>query len=47
MSEKRITRQYEVEFKLDAVRLIEEQGVKRPQGSTAARRPEVKPIELA
>ncbi len=26
MSEKRIVRQYEVEFKLDAVRLVEEQG---------------------
>jgi transposase-like protein len=26
MSEKRVTSQYEVEFKLDAVRFVEEQG---------------------
>lgn len=46
MSEKRVVRQYEVEFKLDAVRLVEQQGVKRPRGSTAAGHPEVEPVEL-
>ena len=33
MSEKRVTRQYEVEFKLDAVRLVEEQGYSVPEAA--------------
>ncbi len=33
MSEKRVVRQYEVEFKLDAVRLVEEQGYSVPEAS--------------
>jgi transposase len=33
MSEKRIVRQYEVEFKLDAVRLVEEQGYSVPEAA--------------
>jgi len=33
VSEKRITRQYEVEFKLDAVRLVEEQGYSVPEAA--------------
>jgi transposase len=33
MSEKRLTRQYEVEFKLDAVRLVEEQGYSVPEAA--------------
>ncbi len=33
MSEKRVVRQYEVEFKLDAVRLVEEQGYSVPEAA--------------
>jgi transposase-like protein len=33
MSEKRVTRQYEVEFKLDAVRLFEERGYSVPEAA--------------
>jgi transposase-like protein len=33
MSEKRVTRQYEAEFKLDAVRLVEEQGYSVPEAA--------------
>ena len=33
MSEKRVTRQYEVEFKLYAVRLVEEQGYSVPEAA--------------
>lgn len=33
MSEKRIVRQYEVEFKLDAVRLVEQQGYSVPEAA--------------
>ncbi len=35
MSEKRVTRQYEVEFKLDAVRLVEGQHSRRLVGGVA------------
>jgi transposase len=33
MSEKRVTRQYEMEFKLDAVQLVEEQGYSVPEAA--------------
>lgn len=33
MSEKRVVRQYEIEFKLDAVRLVEEQGYSVPEAA--------------
>lgn len=33
MSEKRVTRQYEMEFKLDAVRLVEKQGYSVPEAA--------------
>lgn len=33
MSEKRVTRQYEMEFKLDAVRLVEQQGYSVPEAA--------------
>lgn len=33
MSEKRVVRQYEVEFRLDAVRLVEQQGYSVPEAA--------------
>ncbi len=33
MSEKRVVRQYEIKFKLDAVRLVEEQGYSVPEAA--------------
>jgi transposase-like protein len=42
VSEKRITRQYEVEFKLDAVRLVEEQGYSVPEAAQRLGIPKLK-----